>query len=123
MPRRQLRTRWRALPEEHAERAALKQQVEIAAAIAAELESLLGLGDRCVETHDQSNRHHDFRLQLCLAQAKARRARALLDSISAATVFSQKKRGEIEMFGACTPPGLHKTLSPLYLLNPLPTVL
>jgi hypothetical protein len=34
------------LPEDHAERAALKQQVEIAAAIAAELESLLG--DRCI---------------------------------------------------------------------------
>ena len=48
VPRRQLRTRWRALPADHAERAALKQQVEIAAAIAAELESLLGLGDRCI---------------------------------------------------------------------------
>lgn len=46
MPRRQLRTRWRALPEDHAERAALKQQVEIAAAIAAELESLMGA--RCI---------------------------------------------------------------------------
>jgi hypothetical protein len=45
VPRRQLRTPWRALPADHAERAALKQQVKIAAAIAAELESLLGLGD------------------------------------------------------------------------------
>ena len=110
MPRRHLRTRWRALPADHAERAALKQQVEIAAAIAAELESLLGLGDRCVETRDRSNRHHDFRLQLCFAQAKARRARALLDSISAATAFSQKTRRNRNVWTVPTP-GLHKTLS------------
>ena len=103
MPRRQLRTRWRALPEDPAERAALKQQVEIAAAIAAELESLLGLGDRCVETRDRSNRHHDFRLQLCFAQAKARRARALLDSISAATAFSQKTRRNRNVWTVPTP--------------------
>jgi hypothetical protein len=39
------------LPAERAERAALKQQFGIDAAIAAELESLLGLGDKCIGRH------------------------------------------------------------------------
>jgi hypothetical protein len=77
------------LPEEHAERAALKQQVEIAAAIAAELESLLGWGDRRVGRRVTDRIDiMTFACKLCLAQAEDRRARAFLDSIPAATILS-----------------------------------
>jgi hypothetical protein len=64
------------LPADHAERAALKQQVEIAAAIAAELESLLGWGDRCI------GRRVTDRIEA---------GQSFAHSISAATIFSHKK--------------------------------
>jgi hypothetical protein len=39
-----MRVRFRSLPPDHPERGALLRQLEIAAAVAGELESLLGLG-------------------------------------------------------------------------------